>query len=175
MEDAGFNFEIVTADIDEEKIRTNDYKQLPLLIARGKMEAVKKKVSGGAIILCADTVVVCDGELREKPKSDDQMREWLKSYEKYPVTVYSSVVAENTHTGMVRETIETAVITWKSIPNDIIEDLVADEYIHGGSGGFVFDDPRIRPYAKLIEGNSGVIMGLSIETAKKYIKELSEE
>lgn len=175
MEDVGFDFEIVTADIDEEKIRTSDYKQLPLLIARGKMEAVKKKVSGDAIILCADTVVVCNGELREKPKSDDQMREWLKSYEKYPVTVYSSVVAENTCTGVVRETIETGVITWKPIPNNVIEALVADEYVHGGSGGFIFDDPRIKPYAELVEGSSGIIMGLSAETAKKFIKELLEE
>jgi septum formation protein len=175
MEDVGFDFEIVTADIDEEAIRTGDYKQLPLLIARGKMEAVKKKVQGDCIIVCADTIVVCNGELREKPKSDEQMREWLESYAKYPFVVYTGIVVSNTKTGATHETIETGTIVLKPLPEELIQQLLKRDDFKSGSGAIIFDDPILHPYIKEYTNDKDILMGLSTRVVRNFIKELSEE
>ena len=44
-------------------------KQLTLKIARAKAEALLEKVKQPAILITSDQVIVCAGEIREKPES----------------------------------------------------------------------------------------------------------
>lgn len=174
MSELGYTFKIVAADIDEEAIRTDDYKQLPLLIARGKFAAVKEKVTEPSIIICADTVCVCNGELREKPKSDEQMREWLESYAKYPLTVHTGMVIGNTKTGVVKESIETGVIVLKPFPEELISQLLKRDDFKTGSGAIIFDSPELHPYVRSVTGDVDVLMGLYGKFVTKSLRELSE-
>lgn len=175
MEDLGYDFEIVTADIDEEAIRTDDYHNLPLLIARAKFQAVKQKVKGPCVIVCADTVTVCNGELREKPKSDEQMREWLESYATYPLDVHTGIVVGDTETGEVREAIESGTLTFKPLPEELIQHLLTRDDFKGGSGGIIFDTPEMHPYLVSYTNDKDILMGLSGRVVRQFIDELIEE
>src|SRR5688500_1249444 len=80
LERVGYEFEVMAADIDEKLIRSDDLELLPMLLARAKAEALLKKINEPVILVTADQVVIYKGELREKPESEEQAREYLASY-----------------------------------------------------------------------------------------------
>ena len=76
--------QFVSPDIDEKAIRDSDSEKLCQKIAVAKCEAILKEYEGklpkDSIILTFDQVVVCDGELREKPVDESEARKFLESY-----------------------------------------------------------------------------------------------
>lgn len=79
MEDNNYVFEIMSPDIDEKAIRSENYYELPLLLARAKAEALLSRIQKDeisrtnyeqAIIITADQITVCEGDLHEKPKDE---------------------------------------------------------------------------------------------------------
>ena len=76
--------QFISPDIDEKAIRDNDYEILCQKIATAKCDAILKeyqdKLPKDSIILTFDQVVVCNGELREKPVDEKEARKFLKSY-----------------------------------------------------------------------------------------------
>ena len=69
-------FDIVPADIDEKLIRDNDPKSQAEKIARAKAEKVASQNRG--VIIAADTFVVLDDEILEKPIDLEDARKMLK-------------------------------------------------------------------------------------------------
>ena len=73
LETAKLLFEIVPAAIDEEAIKDSalqdgfSFKELVILLAELKAEAVSQKLSG--YVLGCDQILVCDGKLFSKPKT----------------------------------------------------------------------------------------------------------
>ena len=76
--------QFISPDIDEKAIRDSDSEKLCQKIAVAKCDAILKEYEGklpkDSIILTFDQVVVCDGELREKPVDESEARKFLKSY-----------------------------------------------------------------------------------------------
>ena len=76
--------QFISPDIDEKAIRDSDYEKLCQKIAIAKCDAILKdyqeKLPQDSIILTFDQVVVCKGQLREKPVDEAQARKFLKSY-----------------------------------------------------------------------------------------------
>lgn len=67
FETLGVPFEIIPADIDEKAVAFDDLKSRAENIARAKAEAVAEE-HPDAIIIAADTYVVKDGKVLEKPQ-----------------------------------------------------------------------------------------------------------
>ncbi|NQS90060.1 Maf family protein, partial [Patescibacteria group bacterium] len=74
LEEMGVEFEIMPADIDEKAIRLKDPKELVLVIARAKADALKPRISEPAILITSDQVVVWQGKIREKPENGKEAR-----------------------------------------------------------------------------------------------------
>jgi septum formation protein len=76
--------QFISPDIDEKASRDSDSEKLCQKIAVAKCDAILKeyeeKLPKDSIILTFDQVVVCDGELREKPVDESEARKFLKSY-----------------------------------------------------------------------------------------------
>src|ERR1700733_13486055 len=85
FEEAGIAFEVVKPEIDEKKIRAADHFLTPVILSFAKARAVDQKVSEPSIIIACDQVIVCDGNIIEKPESPDEVRAWYKLYPKNPV------------------------------------------------------------------------------------------
>src|SRR3989344_872465 len=80
LENAGYQLQVMVPDIDEKAIRTDDFNQLPLLVARAKLDALIPKIAEPSIAITADVIVVCAGSVYEKPKDEQEARFFLKSY-----------------------------------------------------------------------------------------------
>ncbi len=172
LTNAGYTFNILVANIDEEAIRSEDYELLPLLIARGKTEALLPRIKEDAILITSDQVVVWNGELREKPKDADQARDWLRNYSKHPSKAVTSVVVTNTHTGKTAEGVDIVKVSFNKIPDDVIESLIKKGRILNTAGACIAEDPLLSPYIKTLEGDIDSLTGLPMRLTEKLMEEV---
>lgn len=172
LERAGYNFDILTADIDEKAIRTDDYEKLPLLIAREKAKAILPKIKESAILITSDQVVVCNGELREKPENEEEARRFLESYAQYPAQTNTAVVVTNTETGKQAEGVDIAKAYFKAIPEDVVDKVLLEGKVMHAAGGYIVEDPTISLYVDHIEGEKNSVTGLPLKLTEKLMAEV---
>ena len=72
----GFDYDTVTADIDEQALgdRTSDPAELVALLAQAKADAIYERLDSKlGLLLTCDQVVIYQGRVREKPTSTQQV------------------------------------------------------------------------------------------------------
>ena len=164
-------FETLSADIDEQAIRSDDPLLLPLLLARAKVDALVPRVGGDALLVTFDQVVTCGGELREKPASSDQARVWLESCAAHPAQTNTAVVVHNTATGARAEGLDVARVYFRPIPKEIIALLIQEGGVLRAAGGFLVEDSRFQPFIDRIEGETESVMGLPIALTSRLMRQ----
>ena len=170
LEKAGYEFDVVPANIDEKAIRSKDYEKLPLLIARAKTEKLLKEIGDDAVLITSDQVVVCNGELREKPENEEQAREYIMSYSNYPAQTNTAVVVTNTKNGKQAEGVDIAKVYFKHIPKKTIDELIYEGRVLSVAGGFTIENPLIQPYVIRIEGEMSSVTGLPLKLVEKLLE-----
>jgi len=173
LEDAGYSFEVMNADIDEKAIRSDDYTKLPILVARAKAAALLGKIHEPSLLITSDQVCVCNNELREKPESKEQAREYLRSYATYPAQTNTSVVVTNTATMKRAEGVDIAKTYFKPIPEDVIEKIIEEGSIMHTAGGFMTESPLFEPYIDHIQGSGDSVIGLPLHLVEELIKSVA--
>ncbi len=80
LESLGLKFEVIPANIDEEKFKAKTPLALVKKIARAKALAVAKKIgtNDSCLIIAADSMVVFRGQVYGKPKSRSEAKRLLK-------------------------------------------------------------------------------------------------
>lgn len=171
---AGFEFKVIPADIDEKAIRTDDYELLPQLIASAKNDALAERITESAILITADTVTTYDGELREKPESAEQAKEFLRSYgHGIPSITISAIVVLNTVNGKQAAGFTKASLYFKPLDDAVITQIVTDGSIMGMAGAYGVQLPAFQPYIDRIEGDRDTIIGMSTKLVTQLIAEVS--
>jgi len=172
LREAGIEFTVMPADIDEKLIRHDDSRQLPLLLARAKADVLIKLIEEPVLLITGDTVAVFRGELREKPKTAVQAREYLESYHpNEPVWINTGVVVTNTRTGERVEGFGSAAAYFRPIPSEVIEELIAADKPFKWAGGFAIDEPLLMLYVEKIDGEKESIYGLPLKLTLRLLKE----
>lgn len=77
LRDAGFEFSVKVKDTNEDFPKTMPVDEVPAFLARKKAEAFREEL-GNQIILTADTIVVIDKDILNKPKDASEAREMLR-------------------------------------------------------------------------------------------------
>jgi septum formation protein len=174
LEKAGFIFDSMDPAVDEFSIRSDDPYQLPLLLAQAKARAIVSKIKEPGIIIGSDIVVVCDGQLYEKPESPEQARAWLKKYsDGYAADCPCGIHVINTATGKTADGVNVASIIFNNIPDHVIEDFIATGDPFSKAGGFSVQLPHLQPYIKEMKGDIEAMMGMPTDLLKKLIEEVS--
>lgn len=173
LENAGYAFEIVIANIDEKAIRSNNFEELPLLLARAKAKKLLENVDKKSVLITADQVVIFNGQLLEKPESKKQAQAYLENYHTYPAQINTAVVVTNTKTGKQKEILDIAKAYFKKIPKNIIDALLKEGNIMNAAGGFIIEHPLLQPYVSHIEGTLDSITGLPLQKTQKLIQEVT--
>lgn len=173
LEKAGYRFDVMAADIDEKAIRSDDYEELPLLLARAKAKKLLGLIHEPAILITSDQVVVCNGELREKPEIESVARQYLETYKKHPAQTNTAVVVTNTKTGKQAEGLDIAKVFFKPIPDSVIDALMKEGKVLQTAGGFMVEDTMLEPYVDHIEGETSSVTGLPLTLTKQLIEKVS--
>lgn len=176
LKELGFEFEVAKADIDEKSIRSNDPKELSLALAKAKAENLRKSLSPqDAILITADQVVVCNGEIREKPASTAEARSWLESYAKYPAQCVNALAVTDLQTGRQFVDNDISTIYFKPIPKEVIEQILTGRQILDCAGAFTERHPLLKPYVDRIEGDPYGPMGVPRDLLLKLLKRIGRE
>lgn len=171
LERWGYDFEVMTADIDEKAIRFDDPRKLTMALARAKTEALLPRIKEPALLITADQVVMCNGEILEKPENPEQARRFLKGYAHYPAQPVNAVVVTNTETGVQRGENDENTVYFRSFPDHVIEQLIAEGNIFRQAGAFSLEDSLVAPYVERIEGTLESVEGLPKEMTERLMKE----
>lgn len=77
MRDAGFEFTVKVKDTNEDFPKTMPAVEVPEYLARKKAEAFREELDN-QIVLTADTIVVIDNEILNKPKDETEASQMLR-------------------------------------------------------------------------------------------------
>lgn len=173
LQDNGYQFEVMSPDIDEKGIRSDDFYQLPLMIARAKADALISNITEPILLITADQVVVCHGSLHEKPRTEDEARDFLQKYsDGYPAETVSALVVTNTENGKQTKGVDIAKIYFDPIPSEVMNDFIKNGDSFFRAGGFAAESPLLQPYVKNIEGTIDSIMGMPVTLLESLIKKV---
>ncbi|MDP2641172.1 MAG: Maf family protein [Candidatus Yanofskybacteria bacterium] len=170
LERMGYEFEVMTADINEKAIRYDDPKKLTMALAIAKAEALLPRIKESALLITADQVVWWNGKILEKPEMPEEARQFLRGYAHYPAQPINATVVTNTETGKQVAENDGNAVYFKEFPEEVIKQLIAEGNIFTQAGAFSLEDPLIEPYIERIEGSLESIEGLPVELTQRLIK-----
>lgn len=173
LTEAGFVFETLPPDENaEDTRRTNELPmEYVLRLAFQKAKNVADKVEQG-IILGGDTIVLCNGNILEKPKDRGDARKMLQQLRGQVHSVLSGLCLIRKAIGcqvmMQQETDETRLLM-QPISNDDIEAYLGTNLWQGKAGAFGYQDGN--DWITILEGSGSNVVGLPLELFRKlYLK-----
>ncbi|ESQ44805.1 hypothetical protein EUTSA_v10003272mg [Eutrema salsugineum] len=180
LSDMGYQFTLMSADIDEKSIRMEKPEDLVLALAEAKAEAIMQRIPDddsiqedkSTLLVTCDQVVVYEDTIREKPSSVEEAREYIRGYSKGHTATVSSVVVTNLKTGFRKGGVDRVEIYFNEIPEEIIDKLIEDGMVLKVAGALVIEHPLILPCVKEVVGTTDSVMGLPKELTEKLLKEV---
>ncbi len=165
LKNAGYDFEIRTAIVDESLPAGIVPEQAVKILSKLKADAVKREK--GETILAADTLVSIDGKILGKPKNEDEAFNMLKDLSDRKHDVYTGVCIIN----------DSCEINFAEKSEVIFDDLTNEqiyEYIRSGEpmdkAGAYGIQGAASSFARVCSGSTYNVMGLPIERIKEYIE-----
>lgn len=172
LREMGYDFEVISPQLDEKSIRLEDPSALALSLAHAKADAVLAELRHSALVIAADQVVAYAGQIREKPGSADEAQEFMRTSGDAPSETVSAVVVVDSETGRRASGVDVVRIFLRPLPDDLIEDRIADGEIFYCAGALRIEDPLLAPYIERIEGTMDSVMGLPKELTARLIAEV---
>ncbi|KAK2981595.1 hypothetical protein RJ640_011125 [Escallonia rubra] len=187
LTELGYEFTIITADIDEKDA----------IISRVNITGPLEEDTRPTLLITADTkevllicgpllissevksylhligieVVVYEGTIREKPSSKEEARQFIKGYSGGLATVVGSVVVTNLTTGNRKGGWDRSEVYFHDIPDEVIDSLVEEEIMLNVAGGLMLEHPLTMPLIDTVVGTADSVMGLSKALTEKLIQE----
>ena len=157
---AGIPFDVIESSIAEGHSNREPARDYALRMAQEKARAVSSRAPG-AIVVAADTIVVCDGAILEKPASPDDARRMLTILSGRSHVVITAFALVRDAITLERSAVESRVTFRILEPAEIDEYIATGEPfdkagsygIQGLGAGFISD----------LEGSRDNVMGLPTE------------
>lgn len=179
ISELGIKFSAVKADIDEyaigDRSSGSGAKDLVLLIGMAKADAILASLPHelrGPILLTADTVVVFENRILEKPKSDDEVRKFVKGFGTAPLSVVGSIVLTDTVSGRKVHGTDTATLRYSEIPDAVVETLLSEGDVFFSAGALLAEHPLMQQHQISLDGTMNCVMGISTDLLAVLYEEL---
>ena len=173
LRNAGYDFDVVVSNFDESQVRDDDPAALVQKLAAAKARAVAAQLSAPAIVIGADTVVVFNGNIREKPTSVSEAREFLESYRNAVVGAVNGIAVIHSATGECRTGTDSTDTYFGDIPDATIDQLVGSKIVFEWAGGYYPADPILAPCIEKVVSKPGSANGLPLKILEQLIDEVS--
>ncbi|EUB34027.1 MULTISPECIES: nucleoside triphosphate pyrophosphatase [Fusobacterium] len=169
LKDAGFNFKIITSDIEEisdKKIITEKI----LDIAEKKLEQIAKD-NKNEFILAADTVVELNGMIFGKPKNREEAFSFLKILSGNTHKVTTAYVFKNISKNILIKEVVTSEVKFLELDNEIINWYLdtGEPFDKAGAYGI---QGKGRALVEKINGDYFSIMGFPISNFLENLRKI---
>lgn len=168
---AGYRFETV-APAAAAECGVCSHESPPELAARlayQKAADVARRVRD-AIILAADTVVECLGQILGKPTSPEHARQMLQLLRGRVHHVYTGVCLWKQPEPIIRVDVDVSRLYMEPISDEQLEDYLRSGAWQGKAGAFGYQD-RLG-WIRLLEGSESNVIGLPLELVERMLAEL---
>jgi len=200
LREMGIPYRIVVRPIDESQLGNRDTdppKKLVHTLAHAKMDHLIREIQAGncreelsfgddgndtnheCIVLTADQVVTCDGQILEKPRDLDQAKAFCARYGRHPCSTVGCVVLHHlpTNTRVSDWHVATLHFSNRLMADDQADQLVEALVSQGApvlqcAGGLMVEHPLVRAYVERMDGTEDSVMGLSKATVRQLLREL---
>ena len=169
LKDAGFNFKIITSDIEEisdKKIITEKV----LDIAEKKLEQIAKD-NKNEFILAADTVVELNGKIFGKPKDMEEAFSFLKTLSGNTHKVITAYVFKNISKNILIKEVVTSEVKFLELDDEIINWYLdtGEPFDKAGAYGI---QGKGRALVEKINGDFYSIMGFPISNFLENLRKI---
>ncbi len=166
--EAGFEFEVITSDVDE-NIDVSDAELLVRELALMKACDVAKKCGKNALVIGADTVVSINGEILGKPVDEDDAERMLFMLSDKAHQVYTGVCVCDAKTGKaVCESVRTDVI-FKALTKQQVSEYIKTGEPMDKAGAYAIQGGAKEFVSEYI-GSYDSVVGLPVEALKRIIE-----
>ena len=172
LETLGMQFSIMPAEIDE----TIPLNSGPIEIVQELSYLKAKEIAAGisnSLVIGADTIVVCDGKIFNKPKDEQEAYEYLNFLSNRTHTVYTGIALYDSDTDNFIVAYEQTQVSFRKLEDDEIW-----AYIRTGSpldkaGAYGIQDDFGAVFVNRIVGDFYNIVGLPLTLLYLKLKEFS--
>ncbi len=138
-------------------------------LAYNKAKAVADKIKEPALVIGADTVVVLNDEILEKPKDEQDAFLMLKKLSGRTHKVVTSIVIIDTQTGIYRKNSTTSSVTFETLTDEMIKSYIKNYKPLDKAGSYGIQEMP-KGYIKSVEGDFENIIGISSKSFQKLLK-----
>lgn len=168
LKQMGFSFEIYLLEVEEDIKDFSDPQDYVKKTALKKGNAISQ-IFPEDLVICADTIVVHNNCILEKPKNKQEAYEMLHDLQGDSHFVFTAV-----YLGLKNKTkvfIETTKVTIDSMNESEIEEYISTKEPYDKAGGYAIQGLFGR-YVQKIEGDYYNVMGLPVNKLYREIKKL---
>ena len=167
LKNAGIEFLQKGVDFDEQSVRANTPEALVCAIVKGKLKRFTSIYGAKDNILCADTVVVCQGKILGKANEFHEARQMLELQSGNRVDILTAMIY-HTPSLYLEELAKTSYYFLPYEAEDLQRYLDSKEWV--GKAGACMVEGFCKPYIKNVSGFESTAMGLCVETLYPFLE-----
>ena len=167
LRDMGFNFKVLTADIEEISDK-KEISEMILDIAEKKLDKIAKE-NVNEFVLAADTVVELEGRIFGKPKSREEAESFLKTLSGKTHKVITAYVFKNISKNIVIKDVVISKVKFYDLDDETIKWYLDTSEPFDKAGAYGIQGEG-RALVERIEGDYFAIMGFPISNFLKNLR-----
>ncbi len=169
LSEAGFSFDVITSDTDESFELDMPVIEVAEMLAVRKANAISPQLTRDQILITADSVVILDNVIYNKPADYDEAKQMLRIQSGRRQTVATGVCISN-HIHQISFTSITYV-DFAVLSDDEIDYYVSTFEPYDKAGGYGIQDWIGRCKIRGIEGSYSNVMGLPMHDVYHLLKD----
>jgi len=169
LKEAGFTFEVITSDIEEDFDENLKAHEIPLFLSKLKANHLIKNLSNHKILITADTIVWHNHKALNKPIDFNDAIRMLTALSGQQHEVFTGV-SITSHQKQVSFYVRTAV-TFKTLSQEEIEFYVSNFKPFDKAGAYGAQDWIGLVAVEKIDGSYFNVMGLPVKELFEHLKE----
>jgi len=151
LKQIGLNFIVHPSGIDEDSHSFPTPEEYVLNLSKKKAYEVAKNY-GDALIISADTIVVLDGEIINKPKNPDEAKQMLRKLSGKTHKVYTGFTILDTKTKKTLSDFEVTDVKFRELTDEEIDEYVATGSPLDKAGAYGIQDDYGAVFVERING-----------------------
>jgi septum formation protein len=169
LKDAGFEFDTITSDIEEDFSEDLKAQEIPLFLSKLKADHLIKKLGVSQILITADTIVWLNNKALNKPNDYEDACRMLNELSGKQHEVFTGV-SITSHKKQVSFFVRTAVY-FKTLTQEEIEFYITNYKPYDKAGAYGAQDWIGLIAVEKLEGSYFNVMGLPVKELYEHLKD----
>lgn len=175
LKNAGFDFEVIPAHVDESRAPREDASSYVQRLAEAKARAVANQLSSnrtqaGCVIVAGDTIVVIDGDILGKPNSSEEARAMLRRLSGRWHEVFTGLAVLPANREEARVAMEKTRVEFARISDNEVEEYIRTGEPFDKAGAYAIQG-RAGKFILRVEGCYFNVMGLPLARLYAILRE----